>query len=290
MIKSAALSASVGELFAKATPALAKVAQLGFTDFAATAPEFYIAPNATIKAPLFGSGVAAAFAAGSNDFLSGSEQTGTMTASNLLIGHSITGQTLDGIDGAPRIKQIFAARAGMGLGAGAIALACTALDSASTSSINIPAIGTVTLAQYQGLVNKKDWIQPALSVLVLNGAEMANVKALFAANGVIATPEELAAYLGFAAVVCMPTTARAFIIPEGCFGMLGRVPTLVANYRESGVEVDPETGLAVNIVVADDQASNKIKVSANAWLAAGIKSYSSSAATVPGVIKIGTGV
>ncbi|MBR0197943.1 MAG: hypothetical protein IJQ34_07400 [Kiritimatiellae bacterium] len=98
----------------------------------------------------------------------------------------------------------------------------------------------------------------------------------------------MAAELGFKKVICLAgMTARACIVPYSSIGFIGRVPALIASYRESGAETDEKSGLSVGIVVAEDQATNKQVVNADLWF--GVATVSANAgATTPGIIKVGT--
>lgn len=287
-INSIALQLSVAELFKQALPAVDLIAKLGYTDFSASAPEIKIGSGQTVKMPLGDSGVADVFAKGTNDYLSSADpDLVNLTATHILSGHTVDGEGLDSADYAPRYKQIFAAKAGRAVGAKMKALAAAALDGATASTgVTLPA--TPTLANYMALATAKPWIDGNMATLVVNGAEAAKIKGVFAAAHLVPTNEQIAEFLGFRGfAVLNGMTARAAIVPEGCFGMLGRVPTIIANYRESGVEVDSESGLAIGIVVADNQGSNEIKVSADAWFGAACKSAPATAATA-GVVKVGT--
>ena len=78
-----------------------------------------------------------------------------------------------------------------------------------------------------------------------------------------------------------------WVVPPTALGFIARVPAYIANYIASGVETDPETGLAIGIVVADVQATNKRVTNADLWF--GVTSQSANAgATTAGIIKVGT--
>jgi hypothetical protein len=70
-------------------------------------------------------------------------------------------------------------------------------------------------------------------------------------------------------------------------GFLSRVPAIIANYPEAGVETDADTGLSVGIVIADDQATNKRVANADLWFGCYLIS-ANAGATTAGAIKVGT--
>ena len=103
-----------------------------------------------------------------------------------------------------------------------------------------------------------------------------------------ATPASIAQELGFRDLIVVPgMTARAVIVPVSSIGFMGRVPAIVANYKETGVETDPDSGLSIGIVVADDQKHNRIVVNGDLWFGVCAKS-ANAAATEAGIIKVGT--
>ena len=96
--------------------------------------------------------------------------------------------------------------------------------------------------------------------------------------------------LGFRDVIVVPgMTARAVIVPVSSIGFMGRVPAIVADYKETGVETDPDSGLAIGIVVADDQKLNRVVVNGDLWFGVCAKS-ANAGATEAGIIKVGTQV
>lgn len=289
-LTSPALTLSVEALFGNIKPALDLIDLLGPTDFSAEAPGMEIKPGATLKVPLSTVSAASAFNATSNNYLTGgATDWASLTATHYLQGFDVSGANLDqGVD-APRIKQLFAKRAGSGIAMAARNAIRTALDGATASTgVTIPAVSTCALADYDTLATAKDWYDSTVSCLVVNGTEYANIKKVMHAASISATPEAIAAELGFKAVVVLPgMTARAVIVPYSSVGFVARVPAIVANYKEAGAETDPDSGLSVGIVVADEQGTNRIVVNADLWF--GVAAVSANAAaTTPGVVKVGT--
>ena len=94
--------------------------------------------------------------------------------------------------------------------------------------------------------------------------------------------------MGLADMIVIPgMTARCAIVPPSALGFIGRVPAILARYAEAGTETDPDTGFAVGIVVADDQAANRQIVNADFWFGCTVQTCAA-AATTPGIIKVGT--
>lgn len=187
-----------------------------------------------------------------------------------------------------RIKQLFARRCGTGISMAAIKAIKDALDGCTASTgVTLPA--TATLADYDTLAAAKDWYNGMDSVLCLNTAEYANLKAVMHAAHLSASQDAMAEELGFRAVALIPAmAARAAIVPYGTLGFISRVPALVADFKESGTETDPESGLSVGIVVASDQATNREVVNGDLWFGCAAVSASANATTTHGIIKVGT--
>ena len=289
-LTSPALTLATEALFGHITPALDLIDALGPTDFSADAPGLEVKPGATIKVPLSTVSAASAFNASTNNYLTGGNTDwASLTASHYLQGFDITGVNIDQGVNASRMKQLFSKRAGVGIAMAAKAAIVTALDGTTASTaVKIAAVGTVTLAGYDGLATAATWFDPTEACLVVNGTEYANIKNLMHAAHLSATPENMAAELGFKKVICLAgMTARACIVPYSSIGFIGRVPALIASYRESGAETDEKSGLSVGIVVAEDQATNKQVVNADLWF--GVATVSANAgATTAGIIKVGT--
>ena len=74
-------------------------------------------------------------------------------------------------------------------------------------------------------------------------------------------------------------------MPAGSTGFIGRVPELIARYAEAGTQVDDDTGLAVGIVIADDQARNRLVANADMWFGTVVQGSPANASKA-GVIKI----
>ena len=75
--------------------------------------------------------------------------------------------------------------------------------------------------------------------------------------------------------------------PVSSIGFMGRVPAIVADYKETGIETDPDSGLAIGIVVANDQEHNRVVVNGDLWFGVCAKS-ANAGATEAGIIKVGT--
>ena len=289
-ITSPALTLAVPALFGRIRPATDLLRRLGPTDFAADAPTVQIAPGATIKVPISSVDAAQEYNASTNNYLTGgSTDWASLTATHLLSGHDVSGVDIDSGVNQGRIEQLFSIRAGDAIAAAVQGVLKTALDGVTQSTeIVIPATGSATLADYLNIASGIAWLDRATSMLAVNGSELAAIKAVFAAQHILGTDEELARYMGFAGIVCVPgMTARAVIVPRSSVGFLARVPTTIARYRESGVETDGDTQLSIGIVVADDQGKNRLVVNGDIWFGATLLS-ANAAATTAGAVKIGT--
>lgn len=289
-LQAPALTLSIEALFGHIRPALDIIDALGPTDFSKDAPGLDVKPGATIKVPLSTVSAATAFNASSNNYLTGGNTDwASLTASHYLQGFDVTGVNIDQGVNASRIKQLFAKRCGVGIAMAVKNAIITALDGTTASTgVKIAAVGTVTLAGYDGLAHAVSWYDPTEACLVVNGTEYANIKQLMHAAHLSASPESIAAELGFKKVIVLAgMTARACIVPYSSIGFIARVPTLIASYKESGAETDETSGLSVGIVVADDQATNKEVVNGDLWF--GVAAVSANAgATTAGIIKVGT--
>lgn len=275
-------------LFGNVKPALDIIKKLGPTDFSAEAPGVDIKPGATIKVPLSTVSAALAFDKDSNNYRTGGTTNwATLTATHYLQGFDLQGTDVDQGLNAGRIKQLFTSRAGTGIAYACMNAIKSALDGATASTaVTLPAAPTI--AQYDALASTVNWYNPAESVLAVNKAELAILKNLMHTAHISASFESIAQELGFKDVVYVPgMTARACIVPYSTLGFVSRVPAIVARFLEAGVETDPDSGLSVGIVVADDQDDNRIIANADIWF--GVAALSSNAgATTPGIIKVGT--
>lgn len=288
-LTSPALTLSIEALFGNVKPALDLIAKLGPTDFSAEAPGMDIKPGATVKVPLSTVGAAAAFDETTNNYLTGGDtEWATLTATHYLQGFDLKGVNIDQGVNESRIKQLFARRCGTGISMAAIKAIKDALDGCTASTgVTLPA--TATLADYDTLAAAKDWYNGMDSVLCLNTAEYANLKAVMHAAHLSASQDAMAEELGFRAVALIPAmAARAAIVPYGTLGFISRVPALVADFKESGTETDPESWLSVGIVVASDQATNREVVNGDLWFGCAAVSASANATTTHGIIKVGT--
>ncbi len=289
-LTSPALTLAIEPLFGHIRPALDLIDALGPTDFSKDAPGIDIKPGTTIKAPLSTVSAATAFNASSNNYLTGGNTDwASLTATHYLQGFDVSGTNLDqGVD-ASRIKQLFSKRCGVGIAMAAKNAIRTALDACTASTgVTVPAVASATLAHYDALATAKDWYDPTEACIVFNGTEYANVKKLMHAAHLSATPEAIAAELSFKKAIVLPgMTARTVIVPYSSIGFIARVPALIAKYAEAGVETDEKSGLSLGIVVADEQATNKLVVNGDLWF--GVATVSANAgATTAGIIKVGT--
>lgn len=290
-LTSPALTLSIEALFGHIRPALDLIDALGPTDFSADAPGIDVKPGTTTKVPLSSVSAASAFDASSNNYLTGGDTDwATLTCTHYLQGFDVSGTNIDQGVNAPRIKQLFAKRAGVGIGMAAKAAILSALDGTTTSTaVKIPAAASADLEDYDGLASAVNWYDATEACFVVNGTEHAHIKALMHAAHLSASAQSIAEELGFKKYIVLPgMSARAVIVPYSSIGFLGRVPALIANYRESGVETDETSGLSLGIVVAEDQATNKLVVNGDLWFGVAAISASANASTTKGIIKVGT--
>ena len=197
------------------------------------------------------------------------------------------GTNIDAGVNAPRIRQLFSMRCATGLSMAMQKSLRTALDG-TTASTGVKIVASPTLAQYDELAADVTWLDKFNSALVVNGAEWAKIKSALHGADLSATRASAAEELGFRDIIVVPgMTARAVIVPVSSIGFLGRVPAIVADYKEAGVETDPDSGLAVGIVVANDQKLNRVVVNGDLWFGVCAKS-ANAGATEAGIIKVGT--
>ncbi len=278
-------------LFGNVKPALDLIEKLGPTDFSAEAPGIDVKPGATLKFPWSTVSAAQAYNASSNNYLTGGDTDwASLTCAHYLQGFDLRGTNIDQGVNAARVKQLFSKRCGAGIALAVRNTIRTALDGTTASTgVTIPAVGSVTLAGYDGLATAKDWFDPTTSRLVVNGTEYANIKQLMHAAHLSATPENIAAELGFKKVIVLPgMTARICIVPFSSIGFIARVPELVADFQESGIETDPDSGLSIGIVVAEEQKLNRRVVNGDLWFGCAAISASANATSTKGIIKVGT--
>ena len=291
-LTSPALTLAVEAMFANIKPTLDVLKRLGITDFSAEKPGVDIKPGATIKVPVSSVTAASAYNETSNNYLTGgTTEWASLTATHYLQGFDITGTNLDqGVD-ASRVKQLFTARAGTGIAMAAQNAVKTALDGVTASTATagkIAAVASVTMEGYMGLGEGISWLDKATSTLAVNGTELASIRAKFAANHIVGTLTELAQYMGFKDMVVIPgMTARACIVPANSIGFLGRVPSIIANYKEVGTETDPDTGISIGIVIADDQSTNRLIANADLWFGCTVQGAPAAAGTA-GIVKVST--
>lgn len=291
MLNSPAILLAMEAMFGNIKPALNVIKRLGTMDFSSEAPTMDIKPGATIKIPVSSVDAASEYHATDNNYRTGSDTAwAVLVAKHFLKGYDLTGVDIDKGVNAGRVKGLFTSRAGSSIAAAALGTVSSALDGTTTSTaVKCPAVGTATLDDYINLAHAKDWLNPATSVLAVKGTEMANIKKLFYGNSIAGSEQELASFLGFKDMLVVPglTDTRMCIVPEGALGCLARVPTYVARYLESGAETDPDTGLSVGIVVADDQDHNRLIVNGDIWFGTAVQSCAQ-AATTAGIINVGT--
>lgn len=289
-ITSPGVTLAIDALFGCIKPQLDIIQKLGPTDFSKDAPGVEVKPGATLKVPLSAVTAAGAFDASDNNYLTGGNTAwGSMTCTHFLQGYDLKGTDIDEAGSETRVKQLFSRRAGIGISMAIRNAVRTALDATTTSTgVKIPAVASATLADYDGLAGCKDWFDPADSVLCVNGAEYAKIKALFHAAGL--SVANMAAELGFKDVICIAgMTSRACIVPFSSLGFVARVPTIVADFKQFGTETDEDSGLSLGIVIASEQATNREVVNADIWF--GVQAVSANAgATTAGIINVGTAV
>ena len=289
-LTSLALSLCVEEMFANIRPATDTLQRLGTVDFSDSVPGLDVKPGATLKIPLSTVSAAGVYNASSNNYgTGGATSFGDLTATHYLQGFDVSGEDLDKGVSVPRLKNLFAKRAGAGIAMAVMADVKTSLDAvtASTAVTLNATVASRTVADYLNLAGGVTWLDKTNSVLAVNSATLANIKSLFAAiNVTTASLTELAQYLGFRDLVLIPgMSASAVIVPAGGFGSIARVPAIIADYQETGVETDPESGLSVGIVVNNDSDHNRIIVNADLWF--GVITHKAPAtATTSGCIKI----
>jgi len=290
-LTSPALTLANEVLFGNIRPVLDSFRRLGATDFSADNPTIAAKPGTTVKVPWSAIDTAVEFNADSNNYLTGGDTDWiSCTATHFLKGYDISGVNVDqGVDAA-KMKNLFSYRASKAIASAMQGTLKTALEGVTVSTaVTLPA--SPTLAQYMGLAADLTWLDRANCMLAVKGSELALIKGVFAAAKIVGTNDELAGYLGFKGMVLVPgLDDRIEIIPDGTLGFIGRVPAILAEYPEYGTEVDPDTGLAVGIVRANDQKLNRQVVNADMWFGVVAASASANASTTKGIISVGTSV
>ena len=287
-LTSPGLVLAIDSLFGNIKPQLDLIRRLGATDFSADNPGIDIKPGATVKVPLSTVSEALEFDDDTNNYLTGGDTTyGQLTATHFLQGYDMRGTNIDAGVNAPRIKQLFSMRCSTGLAMAMISTIKSALHGTTTST-GVKLVASPTLAQYDDLAADVSWLDKMNSALVVNGAEWSKIKGVLHGAHLSATPKAAAEELGFRDVIVVPgMTERACIVPVSSIGFLGRVPAIVADYKEAGAQTDPDTGLSVGIVVANDQKTNRIVVNGDLWFGACVRS-ANAGATTAGIINVGT--
>jgi len=291
-LTSPALTVANEILFDNVKPVLDCIKRIGVTDFGAGAPEYAVKPGKTVKVPMSVVSKASEYNDSTNNYLTGGDTNwASLTAKHYLQGFDISGVNVDqGVDAA-KMKQLFTSRASTGIAMAVQDVLATALDTVQTSTgVTIPAAGTASISDYMELAASVTWLDRSQAVIAMKGSELAALKAKFAAERNWGTPTEIAREMGFKDIVLVPGMSdRMCIVPFGTMGFLGRVPAIIARYQEAGVEIDPDSGLAVGIVIADDQAKNRQVANADLWFGA-TTIDAPAAATSAGIINVGTAV
>lgn len=288
-LTSPGLTLAIPALFGMIKPQVDALRKLGAVDFAASADGIMpVKPGATIKVPISSVTAAAEYNYDNNNYCTGGETSwASLTCTHYLQGFDISGENVDQGVSQARMEGLFSRRAGAGIAAAMQGAVKTALDGATTSTgVTVPAIGTAVLSDYMNIGSDLMWLNKSTSALAVNGAALADIKKLFASGHIIGTDEQLAQFMGFKDIVLVPgMSARFAVVPDTAIGFVARVPAIVANYEQFGTEVDEDTGLAVGIVVANDQCHNRKVVNADLWIGAKVLS-ANAAATQAGVVKI----
>lgn len=282
------ITLAIDALFGNMKPNVDVLRKMGMTDFSAEAPGLDIKPGTTMKVPLSTVTEALAYDATSNNYLTGgSTEYGTLTATHFLQGYDISGVDVDKGVNAPRIKQLFSVRCAGGCSMAMLGVLKTALNGVTASTgVTIPA--SSALSDYTGMASGCSWLHRELATLVVNGAEWSLIQAAMHAKNLSATKASAAEELGFANVVVLSgMTPRAVIVPAFSMGFLGRVPAIVADYEQAGSQTDPDSGLTLGLVVANDQGHNRKVINGDLWFGA-IALSSNAGATTAGIIKVGT--
>lgn len=269
-ICSPALTLSVEALFGRVNPAIAELSKIGWTDFSNEAPEYAVKPGATLTIPIADTAMASEFGATfedgtKNNYLHGGATSWVdLTAKHWLNGFDISGVDIDNGVNAQKMKNLFAIRAGDGIARSMLDQVKTYLNSFTATPVEVSGEG---LSKFYALASAVD--DASKCVLVMSGTVLAEIKGAFAEKNIVADNKELASFLGFKDISVIPgvggDTFQIVAVPETCFGVIGRVPTLIANYMEKGTQTDEGTGFSIGICVADDQANNRQVVNADFW-------------------------
>lgn len=281
-------------LFGAITPMVNDFRKLGGTDFSDGQPNLDIKPGATVKVRVSSVAAATEYNEETNNYTTGGATSwASLTATHFLQGYDLKGADIDNgaVNNVSAIKQNFSMRASSGIALAMSGVVGTALD-AVTNSTGILLPATPTIDEYNGLLGQitgKNKVNALGSTLVLSGTELGKIKAAFFNKGINpGSLAEIAALLSFSnAVLVTGVTGRMWVVPPSSFGVLARVPTIIADYESAGTETDPETGLSIGMVVANVQATNKKIVNADLWFGAATLS-ANAAATEAGIIKVGT--
>lgn len=287
-LSSPSVVTAIPAFFGAIKPAVDFLKRLGVTDFAKTQP--LAAPGATTKIPVASIAAASAYDASSNNYgTAGDTAWATISPVHFTKGFDVTGAVCDeGLD-ADRLKQIFSLRAAGSIAAGVQANVAGVLDGVTTSTgVTVAAAASATLADYMSLAGCKSWLNPAATVLAVGGTDYAKIRALCVGAGIAGDDKLIGQMLGFKDLVLVPQmTDRMCLVPDGALAFYTRVPQLIADYKESGVETDPESGLSVGFFVNSKADTNTLIVGADLWFGAAHQDCAA-AATAPGIINVGT--
>lgn len=288
MITAPGITLAIDALFGNMKPNVDVLRKMGMTDFSAEAPGLDIKPGTTMKVPLSTVTEALEYDEDSNNYLTGGDtEYGTLTATHFLQGYDIKGVDVDKGVNAPRIKQLFSYRCAGGCSMAMLGVLKTSLNGVTASTgVQIP--DSPDLANYTGMAADLKWLHREMATLVVNGAEWSKIQAAMHAKNLSATKANAAEELGFASIVVLPgMKPRACIVPAFSMGFIGRVPAIVADYEQSGAETDPDSGLTIGLVVANDQEHNRKVINGDLWFGA-IALSAPAAADSAGIIKVGT--
>lgn len=288
MITAPGITLAIDALFGNLKPNVDVLRKMGMTDFSADAPGIDIKPGTTMKVPLSTVTEALEYNEDSNNYLTGGNtEYGTLTATHFLQGYDIRGVDVDKGVNAPRIKQLFSVRCAGGCSMAMLGVLKTSLNGVTASTgVQIP--DDSALADYTGMAADLKWLHREMATLVVNGAEWSKIQAAMHAKNLSATKANAAEEIGFARIVVLPgMTPRACIVPAFSMGFIGRVPAVMADFEQAGAETDPDSGLTLGLVVANDQAHNRKVINGDLWFGA-IALSANAAATEAGIIKVGT--
>ena len=189
--------------------------------------------------------------------------------------HFLQGLRRKGVDidnGVPgnvsRLTQLFSMRAAAGIGIAASGVAASALTGVTASTgVTLPASPDHT--GYDGLygqVDAQNKINGQGRGARHHGHGAGQDQGSIPREGYPHRWREGYRRRAWLDCVAIPGATGAHLgYPPLALGFIGRVPTIIADYESGGLRHDPETGLAIGIVVANAQANNKKIVNADLW-------------------------